>query len=256
MKKRKITVKKIIKKLFINTERCLYILEDLLFPNRRDKIIIYTAIFGGRDKLLEPKYKPSNCDFVCFTDTKFESKIWDVRVVEPINEDPFRAAKIYKILPHKYFPDYKYSVWVDGCISVRGNVNRLIRKYLNNANMAVFNHRQERGCVYKEAEVLLTMIKNGKPKDKPELIKKQIEKYKKEGYPRDNGMLIAMELVRRHNESDVVKTMKDWWREIENHSRRDQISFNYVAWKNNLNFNYIYKDSIENVYFKQLMHIK
>ena len=100
------------------------------------------------------------------------------------------------------------------------------------------------------------MIKNGKPKDKPEFIKKQIEKYKKEDYPRDNGMLIAMELVRRHNEMDVVKTMEHWWKEIENHSRRDQISFNYVAWKNKLKFNYIYKDSIENVYFKQLMHIK
>jgi hypothetical protein len=45
--------------------------------------------------------------------------------------------------------------------------------------------------------------------------------------------------------------MEDWWTEIKYGSRRDQLSFNYVAWKNNLKFNYIEGDSRDNKYFKR-----
>ena len=43
--------------------------------------------------------------------------------------------------------------------------------------------------------------------------------------------------------------MEDWWTEIKYGSKRDQLSFNYVAWKNSLNFNYMDGDSRNNEYF-------
>ena len=50
----------------------------------KKKVIIYTAIFGGYDELVEPDYIPEDCDFVCFTDsTHFKSDVWDIRVVKP-----------------------------------------------------------------------------------------------------------------------------------------------------------------------------
>jgi len=39
----------------------------------KNKIVIYTAIFGGKDNLIEPEYIPKGCDFVCFTDQDFTS---------------------------------------------------------------------------------------------------------------------------------------------------------------------------------------
>ena len=48
-------------------------------------------------------------------------------------------------------------------------------------------------------------------KESEELMKKQISEYKKKGYPKNNGLLISMARVRRHNEKDVVKNMEDWW---------------------------------------------
>ena len=43
--------------------------------------------------------------------------------------------------------------------------------------------------------------------------------------------------------------MEDWWTEIKYGSKRDQLSFNYVAWKNKTKFNYMDGDSRNNQYF-------
>ena len=43
--------------------------------------------------------------------------------------------------------------------------------------------------------------------------------------------------------------METWWNEIKYNSKRDQLSFNYIAWKNNLKFNYIEADARDNKYF-------
>ena len=74
-------------------------------------------------------------------------------------------------------------------------------------------------------------------------------KYNKENYPKNNGLIISGILLRRHNDLDVIKTMESWWTELKYGSKRDQLSFNYVAWKNNLKFNYIDGDSRNNDYF-------
>ena len=69
------------------------------------------------------------------------------------------------------------------------------------------------------------------------------------GYPIDNGLITGMVILRRHNEEDCMTTMEDWWTEIKYNSKRDQLSFNYCAWKNNLKFNYMDGDSRNNEYF-------
>ncbi|MFC1775250.1 glycosyltransferase domain-containing protein [Patescibacteria group bacterium] len=238
--------------------------------NKQKKIVIYTAIFGGKDNITLPTYLPENADFVCFTDSDITSDIWDVRKEESVSDDPVRSAKIYKVLPHKFLPEYEYSVWIDGNILLRGDVNKLIEKYLSDVNLAIFDHTQHkkrwkkifwvkntedwRDCVYDEAEYLLELNEKGNYKDDPGLIEDQIRKYRNEGYPKHNGLAVTMIILRRHNEPDVIKTMEDWWKEIQGNSRRDQLSFNYTAWKNDLNFVYIKGDSRRNKYFLHTQH--
>ena len=36
--------------------------------------------------------------------------------------------------------------------------------------------------------------------------------------------------------------MERWWGEIEQHSHRDQLSFNYTSWKLGIDFNYLDKN--------------
>ncbi len=237
----------------------------------KNKTVIYTAIFGGKDNLIEPEYIPAGYDLVCFTDNgNLKSDVWEVKKVEPEFEDPVRSAKIYKVLPHKFLSDYNVSIWIDGNLLVRGDVNKLIKKYLENYNLAIFSHNQHkkrwkklfwvkniedcRNCIYDEAKYLLKIGKEGKYKDDPKVIKEQIKKYQRNGYPKNKGLVVGMVILRRHNEFDIIKVMKDWWQEIKDYSRRDQLSFNYVAWKNNLKFIYIKGDSRRNKWFLHRKH--
>jgi hypothetical protein len=86
-------------------------------------------------------------------------------------------------------------------------------------------------------------------KDDPKIIEKQMKRYEALGYPKDNGLITGMIIMRRHNSEDCIQTMNTWWEEICCQSKRDQLSFNFSAWKNKLNFNYISGDSRDNPYF-------
>ena len=76
-----------------------------------------------------------------------------------------------------------------------------------------------------------------------------MERYISEGYPKNNGLTTNPIIVRNHNDSVVIKTMEDWWNEIKHNSKRDQLSFDYIAWKNEFNFVYLEGDSRDNDYF-------
>lgn len=233
----------------------------------QNKNVIYTAIFDGYDILQEPTFLPEGWDFVCFTDQKIKSKNWQIRVVEPTEEDPTRNARKYKILPHRFLGSYGTSIWVDGNLQMRGNVNKLANTYLQENNMAVFDHAYARHAdkkktpnavhsVKDQLDHLLDMADRGRAKDDPALMKQQHELYKKEGFPDDGGLLLSMALLRRHNEPDVIETMERWWEEIKRWSKRDQLSFNYAAWKTNFSFIYIQENARENTYFSYTPHSK
>ena len=222
------------------------------------KIAIYTSIFGGYDDLIDDQYQMDGVDYICFTDRDLESETWKVIKSTPIYNDPNRNAKKYKILPHRYLKDYDYSIWIDGNIKVISD----IRPLCNDGSYKVYDHMQvfdKRNCIYDEAQAILNFgkinsertpergIKNWK--DNPKLIVDQMNRYISEGYPKNNGLATNPIIVRNHHDSDVIAVMEDWWTEIKYNSKRDQLSFNYIAWKNQFNFVYLQGDSRNNEYF-------
>jgi len=218
-----------------------------------NKNIVYTAIFGGYDKLPEPEFIPDGWDFICFTDSDIKSNLWQVKKVPAIYEDPTRNARKYKILPHRWFPQYEYSLWVDGNILIKNDINDLI-SYMGKYNLAVHDHNlnilDPRNCVYKEAQTIFYLgQKNGNYKDDPLLIKNQMEKYLGEKYPANNSLAVTMQLLRKHNKQDCINAMEKWWQEIKYGSKRDQLSFNYSMWKTDTSFIYLEGDSRDNKYF-------
>jgi hypothetical protein len=50
--------------------------------------------------------------------------------------------------------------------------------------------------------------------------------------------------------------MEKWWEMILNYSRRDQLSFNYIAWKYNLNYTTLPWNEIENNFIHLNKHNK
>jgi hypothetical protein len=199
------------------------------------KTVVYTAIFGGYEGLLPQRPVPG-VDFVCFTDIPVKVKPWKVILVPPPESDSTRCARKYKILPHNYLPEYDCSIWIDGNYLVVGDINELISKTLRNYNMAYFDHRSSiadaRDCVYEEhASIMKLGGASGLYKDDPAVMQKQMDRYRREGYPPHNGLIFSSVLIRRHHAKDVVATMERWWNELSQGSKRDQLSFNYAAWK-------------------------
>lgn len=223
--------------------------------NKKHAIVVYTAIFGGYEGLLrQPRL---DVDYICFSDRPLKESPWEVRVVKAPLDDPTRSARMYKILPHTLFPDYEFSIWIDGNYLVTSDVTPLINDVLKNHNMAYFNHAASypdaRDCIYNELSSILSLGQaSGKYKDDPEIMRKQIQRYRKAGYPLHNGLIFSSILIRRHNAEDVIRTMNHWWKELSNGSKRDQLSFNYAAWKEQFNAYVINKNVRNNPWFFQI----
>jgi hypothetical protein len=232
-----------------------------------NKKVIYTSVFGKTEENNYHLHKPDvvldGYDFVCFTDDEtFKSDFWQVKLVKPLYDDGARNAKRYKLKPHIYLSEYEISVWVDSEVKITKDIDHLVESSLKDSNLAILNHElcgrtvsgdlNVRKCVYEEAKFIQWLGDNSPKKqykDNMDIIHAQVDRYRKDGYPENNGLARTTVVFRRHNESDVIKNSDAWWGEMKYGSRRDQISFNYVSWKHNLKFNYIQEDIDDNPYF-------
>jgi hypothetical protein len=224
------------------------------------RIAIYTSIFGNYDNLIDDQLQIPNVDYICFSPEKIQSSTWNVIKSTPIYEDPNRCAKKFKILPHRFLKNYEYSIWIDGNIKVIGDINDIIYEH----PYQVYDHMNlydARNCIYKESNAIIEMgINNFKInpsrgvlafKDDPAIIEKQMKLYMSNGYPSNNGLVANPIIFRNHKNTEVINIMEHWWNEIKYHSKRDQLSFNYVAWKYNFKYNLLEGDCRNNKYFLQ-----
>lgn len=191
------------------------------------KGVCYTAIVGKYDHLKDPKIITPNWDYVCFTDQPhIVSNIWRiVRIDSSFYPDQTKLARQLKILGHPDIDGYSKSIWIDGSVEVQINLDTFIQKYQMQDENIMLAWHGGRKCLYDEARIC---IKIGK--DKPDVIKKQILSYKLQRYPSNNGLVQTGILVRNHNEATRQFNLA-WWAEVSKGSKRDQLSFNYVAWK-------------------------
>lgn len=95
------------------------------------KCVCYTSVTGGYDKVAEPSVVSAGFDYVCFTDHPFHSDVWKCL---PIPEElqflsNVKKQRIIKICPHRYLQQYDLSIWVDGNISVIGDLNEFVKQY-------------------------------------------------------------------------------------------------------------------------------
>lgn len=210
-----------LKEASINTNQD-FLLNDIL----NSKIIIYTAISGDYEVLNDPEFIDDNCDYVCFTDNpNLTSTVWKVVLMEDSNLDNNRRAKKYKVLPHKYFPNYKYSFWIDASLTIKGSIREYLQSYVCNEMLCVVNN--ETKDIYEEYK-----ISNFQSRYPKYILKKQINNYKSKGFPKNYGIALTGVLFRQHNNPLIIKIMEEWWDEIIKYSTLCQLSFPYVTWKN------------------------
>lgn len=192
--------------------------------------VVYTCITGSYDRLIEPKKVTLGFDYVCFTDNMdLTSTTWDIR---PLPEETnglsqVKKQRYVKINAHKVLPEYKLSIWVDGNVDITGDLNKFVNSVEVSGTSVYVPQHPQRNCTYEEADAVIKMRK-----DKAENVKPQMDRYKDEGFPSNYGLLQSNIMLRMHNEEDCIRLMETWSDELMNNSHRDQLSFNYAAWKN------------------------
>ena len=194
-----------------------------------NKVAVYTSIYGDKDTLKDPLIVNKDFDYICFTDNKnIKSNVWKIVHKDYTHQDPVRSAKVFKIKPHEYLQDYEISLWVDANFIIKNDLKSFFDKsqYLKNANMLLFEHDQGRNCIYDEAEVI-----SFTKKDDPEIVNKQMQRYKDDKYPEQRGLSANSIMLKKHNERGMIDLANMWWKEVENFSRRDQLSLYYCTWK-------------------------
>lgn len=187
--------------------------------------VVYTAVFGDYDHV--PAVDVGwDCDFLCFTDNpELVSAGWQVMIVQLNGEHPAHANRRYKMLPHKYLPNYQRSLYVDGNIKIVADPSPLFRKYLDNGFIAIPKH-QDRNCAYVEARLC---IKEERVKE--EITEQQMKRYAEDRFPREFGMTENGIIFRRHHDEHIIDIMVSWWGEYCSGGRRDQLSLPYLIWK-------------------------
>lgn len=180
-------------------------------------LVVYSAMFGGVDTV-PPPLVPGR--FVLFTDgDKVEG--WEtIRVPEPRN--PRRAARHFKVLAHKYFPD-AITLWTDSNVQLAVDPKTILDELLADADVGVFRH-PIRDCIYDEA--LACIVKR---KDNETVIRDQMARYRTDNFPEHYG-LAETPILARTGHARVIEFNELWWYEIGHGSVRDQLSFDYVRW--------------------------
>lgn len=201
------------------------------FMSKKDTVI-YTCITGEYDDIREPEYISEQCDYYLLSEKQPQKETifqWiDIKdVIPPYISDNIYKNRYCKMKANKIFPQYRYSVYVDGNITITGDIAEST-KYLKRAKIAVMT-MYEKDTVYSQA--LRCMVQGA---DYPDRWQKQIRDYWLQGLPESTMAYLCNMLVREHNNPICIKLMDDWWKEFCKYTRRDQISFPYVLWKNGI----------------------
>jgi hypothetical protein len=193
-----------------------------------NKYVIYTAVVGNYDEILQPKVIDDRFDYILFSNDIKESNVgvWQVRPIDYTNEVQTKIARWVKTHPEELLPGYEFSVWMDANIQILTDFvyNKAVKLYEDDFLLSAVKH-SVRSCVYEEIAAVIYYY---------------FESYNiaicwgkfllSESYPQYNGMNETGVLFRKH--TNIIKKMDElWWYCIERYSRRDQLSFNYSCWQ-------------------------
>lgn len=181
-------------------------------------MIVYTVIMDDYDTLKDPRFIDEGCRYVCFTNTPKESDVWEIVHVD-LKE--VKDQRRLKIIGYQDFED-QHSVYIDASIEIKGSVYVFAQQW--DYDLTLLQHRG-RTCIYQEADAVLSL-----EKDNPQIVWSQMDRYVKDKFPKNSGMIQTGLLMRRRTE-ELDAFCDAWWAEVEKGSKRDQLSFNYVAWK-------------------------
>jgi hypothetical protein len=194
------------------------------------KVAVVTTSIGA-NKPTQPQIVKDNIEYHAFLDEGIfcdDVPGWvkhkALNFTSSVNFKNRRNAKIYKILPFLFLPGFDFYIYIDSTHTLSKEPEEIVDRFLTKTDIAVFKHPY-RGCVYEEGEEVKKINF-----DIGTLIDEQLNFYKQENYPRNNGLFELPARIQRNTE-DTQKMCLMWWELICKYSSRDQISFPFACFK-------------------------
>jgi hypothetical protein len=198
---------------------------------RRTKLVVYTALVGPKEALADPlatlpagASSDLDLDFVCLSDNpRLRSATWRIVPLETGHLQPEKLSRRPKALPHQYFPDADYSLYVDNTVSFRRlpQAADLVttRPYLFKA----FRHATRDNPEQEAAAVAALGY------DDADVICRQMAFYARQRpLASVTPLTTATVLLRDHRRPEVQRFGRLWWESILAFSKRDQLSFDFA----------------------------
>lgn len=208
------------------------------FNGIENRVALYTCVIGGYDNVYDPQVIEDNCDYYIISESKPENiKVYQWIPLStldiPTGLNNVLINRFCKINAHKIFPQYKYSIYIDGNIELKKKISKDFLKKLEGKITGIAC--KKRNCkiadVYRDGiHVLVSRLADEMK------VQKQMEQYWREGLPEYHGQIAGNIWVREHNNPICISIMEEWWNQISTQAPRDQLSFMYAVWKNGYNF--------------------
>ena len=201
------------------------------------RFVVYSALVGAYDAIPQPAVVDEIFDFVLFTNEVGGAKVgvWQIRPIEYKNQDTTRIARYVKTHPELLLPEYEASVWIDMNVLIKTDYlyKRVAQMYDEGILVSSMCHPGN-DCIYEEAFSVMHMRV-----ERESIVLDWCRQLYKEKYPRHIGLCETNVLYRLHKMAKVADFDAFWWRCINEHSRRDQLSFNYALWKKGIPCHYM-----------------
>lgn len=194
-----------------------------------NNLVVYTAVTGDYDNLSEI-LPEKNVDYLCFTDNKFKGNVpepWKKIVFPESKLSNKDVARYCKLNPHLLLPQYQHSVWIDGNIIIRKSIKEYALHVLSLSDIAAYEHWWRD----KTEQEFFECARSGF--DPAWKLNNQLSRYRKEGYISTNFFENNV-IFRNHMKDNIINMHELWWAEYRRGGKRDQYSFTYSAFKNNL----------------------
>ncbi|MBR1825349.1 MAG: BNR-4 repeat-containing protein [Alphaproteobacteria bacterium] len=192
----------------------------------RRKIAVYTAVIDNYDTLKLPHILSPEIDYICFCNRPINNVgVWQIRACPWLDSDGVKTARYIKTHPHYLLEDYDVAVWIDANLLPCCDLMMYVKRFLRSDKLIGAVPHPVRSDIYQELEACIEC-----GKDDEQIMRLQIEKYRAEGFMH-NDLIESNFMIFRSGEPKLEAFLNMWWSEIEQHSRRDQLSLNYCLQK-------------------------
>lgn len=190
------------------------------------KKLLYTVLVGGHDQLKEIPKKLPDWDYICFTDNpEAASNTWDIQLLgNPLDLDPVRLSRYYKINNHLVDKLYDISVYVDASFQIRGNLDCFLAHAMDDKNALSMLLHPFHNSLKQEFKACIAL-----GKDNEVTLRRQSEFYfNQQEFIDDHPHVAGGLIIRQTGDLQVVSLMEKWFDQLLKWSSRDQVAFNYA----------------------------